>query len=76
MLLPRKIKAAVGRAAKAVGAAVRRGLADVAEAMWLVASLGLWLHVFASGRPQHAPRPVRPDKKGAQPVTRRRAGPR
>jgi hypothetical protein len=44
MVLPRKIKIALASAAKAVGAAVRKGLADVAEAMWLVATLGLWLY--------------------------------
>jgi Transcriptional regulatory protein, C terminal len=44
MVLPRRIKVAVAGAAKAVGAAVRKSLADLAEAMWLVVSLGLWLH--------------------------------
>jgi hypothetical protein len=44
MVLPRKIKVAVAGAAKAVGAALRKSLADLAEVMWLVASLGLWLH--------------------------------
>jgi hypothetical protein len=44
MVLPRRIKVAVAGAAKAFGAAVRKSLADLAEVMWLVASLGLWLH--------------------------------
>jgi len=57
MVLPRKIKVALAGAAKAVGAAVRKGLADVAEAMWLVVSLGLWLHGGrrTAGREHHGP---------------------
>jgi hypothetical protein len=43
-VLPRRIKVAVAGAAKAFGAAVRKSLADLAEVMWLVASLGLWLY--------------------------------